>query len=76
MAEPWTLAEAQEHLAQWLAADSALSTSQSYTVGSRTYTRAEGKHITSQIAFWRSEVTRLQKSRPEGMRVFRITATP
>lgn len=72
MAEPWTLVQAQEHLAAWLAADLACAGGQSYTIGSRTLTRADLTDIARQLAFWRREVTRLQDGRSAGPRIRRV----
>ncbi|HEY3376642.1 MAG TPA: DUF6148 family protein [Armatimonadota bacterium] len=72
MAEPWTLAQAQEHLSQWLQADIACSTSQSYTISGRTLTRSDLSQIAERIHFWRNECTRLQAGRGHGARVMNI----
>lgn len=74
MAEPWTLAEAQEHLAAWLAAELACSKGQEYRVGNQSVRRADLPQISAQIAFWRNEVARLQTAQPTGMRVRQIVA--
>ena len=68
----WTLAEAQSRLAMWLEAEEAVSTGQSYKVGSRAVTRANLKEITDRINFWRNEVSRLESGRGSGIRVKRI----
>ncbi|MBM4320212.1 MAG: hypothetical protein FJ125_09675 [Deltaproteobacteria bacterium] len=65
-----TLAAAREHLAAWMAADAAVATGQSYTIGSRTLTRADAGRIAERIAFWRRTVEQLQSSR-SGVRVLR-----
>ncbi len=73
MAEPWTLAYAQEMLAAWLAAEQAVAVhSQSYRIGDQELTRADLPTIARRIAFWRKEVDRLQNSRSGGIRVFRV----
>ncbi len=72
MAEPWTLAEAQEHLAAWLAADKAVASGQSYSIATRSLTRAVPGAIAQQIAFWSNEVARLQSGRSRGIRVMRV----
>lgn len=71
-AEPWTLTQAQEHLANWLQAEADVATGQSYTIGDRMLTRAHLSEIRQQITFWRNEITRLQSGRGAGARVLRI----
>ncbi|MEA3227282.1 MAG: DUF6148 family protein [Planctomycetota bacterium] len=73
MAEPWTLAEAQTHLAAWLAAELAIAEgAQSYTVGSRSLTRADLPKIADRITFWRRECSRLTAGRTTGPRARRF----
>jgi len=72
MAEPWTLAQAQEHLAEWLAAESACAGGQSYAIGTRSLTRADLARIAERIAFWRREVARLDAGRSPGARIKRF----
>lgn len=67
----WTLDEAKKHLQAWLDAELAVSTGQSYSIGSRTLTRANMIHIRKQISFWRSEVEKLSNGR-KGARVMRF----
>lgn len=67
----WTLAEAQAHLAAWLAADLAVAGGQSYTIGSRSLTRADAGRIKTQIEFWSREVERLTAGRSRGCRLMR-----
>ncbi len=67
----WTLEEAQEHLAAWLAADKAAATGQSYKIDDRQLTRADVPEIRRQINFWSAEVQRLLSGRRPGARVFR-----
>lgn len=52
MAATITLAIVTAHLTEWLAADSAVTLGQSYTIGDRTLTRAHGALITEKILFW------------------------
>lgn len=47
-----TLAQAQEQLASWLAASTAVAGGQSYTIGSRSLTRADARAIQQQIDYW------------------------
>ena len=66
-----TAAIAQTHLDAWLAANLALATSQSYKVGTRSLTRADGAEVQRQIAYWTNEVQRLKNGRGRGARVIR-----
>ena len=63
-----TLAQAQAHLDAWLAADLAVAKNQSYTIGSRSLTRANAKEIATNIARWERTVTQLTTGQ-RGMRV-------
>jgi len=63
----YTLAQAQEHLAAWLAADLAVAGGQSYTIGQRTLTRANAAEIRNNIMHWNRQVAQL--SRGGGLRV-------
>jgi hypothetical protein len=69
----WTLADAQAALTAWLAADLALASGQSATVGRVSITRANAADVAKSIAFWRSEVERLEAGRGQGVRVMRVT---
>jgi uncharacterized protein DUF6148 len=62
-----TLVEAQEHLTLWLAADEAVSKSQSYQIKDRTLTRVHAREIRKNIDYWQQMVNRL--ARGGGMRV-------
>lgn len=66
-----TLEKAKEMLNAWLNAELAITTGQSYQIGSRQVTRANTSHIRKQINFWRSEVESLEKGR-SGARVMRF----
>ncbi|MBG9548396.1 DUF6148 family protein [Cytobacillus firmus] len=54
-----TLERANLHLQSWLDAELAVSSGQSYSIGSRSLTRASLPEIRKQINYWRNEVTRL-----------------
>lgn len=56
-----TLKQAQQHLEMWLNAEEEIATSQSYTIGTRTLTRANLKEVRDQIKFWQSKVDDLEK---------------
>lgn len=62
-----TQAQAQAQLDAWLAASLAIAKNQSYTVGMRTYTRADAKVVTDQVTYWQQMLASL--SRGGGMRV-------
>lgn len=47
-----TLALATAHLTSWLAADTAVTKGQSYTIGDRTLSRAHVAEIRNQINYW------------------------
>lgn len=47
-----SLETANTHLDAWLAADLAVSSGQSYSIGSRTLTRVNSLEILRQIAYW------------------------
>lgn len=54
-----TLERAKKHLEAWLEAELLCSTSQSYTIGSRTLTRANLVEIRKQIDYWQNKVNEL-----------------
>ena len=56
-----TLVQAETQLALWLEADAAVATSQSYTIGTRTLTRANAKYIQDRIIFWEARVQKLTR---------------
>lgn len=57
-----TLKQAQQHLELWLKAEEEIATSQSYTIGTRTLTRANLKEVRDQIKFWQGKVDGLEKA--------------
>lgn len=65
-----TLERAKQHLQAWLDAELAVSTGQSYRMGTRELRRANLSEISKQIAFWRNEVAKLQYK--GGSRVRRV----
>jgi hypothetical protein len=67
----WTLQEAKEMLQNWINAEVAVSTGQSYKIGTRSLERANLSEIANRINFWRREVERLEIGRPAGLRVSR-----
>jgi hypothetical protein len=68
----WTLAEAKDLLDAWIAADLALASGQTASVGQMTLTRADATSVAKSIAFWRREVERLTAGRGPGARIVRV----
>jgi hypothetical protein len=68
----WTLAEARNMLNMWIKAEKAVATSQSYSIGSRSLTRANLAEIRKSIEYWRNEVAALEKGNSNGRRVVRV----
>ena len=68
-----TLEIAKKHLDAWLTAGLEVTTHQSYTIGSRSLTKANLSEIRKQIQFWENEVARLENISKRGgrNRVFR-----
>jgi len=54
-----TLAQAEEKLTAYLAAEDAVLSGQAYTIGGRSLTRADLAHIRAGIAAWEQRVIRL-----------------
>lgn len=54
------LERAKKHLDAWLEAELAVSTGQTYRIGSRQLERANLQEIRKQISFWRREISKLQ----------------
>jgi len=61
-----TLAQAEQHLSEWLAADTAVAKGQGYSIGGRSLTRTNANEIRENIKFWRGEVTRLERQSQTG----------
>ncbi|WP_421663630.1 DUF6148 family protein [Lysinibacillus telephonicus] len=55
-----TLESAKQHLQAWLDAELACSTGQSYSIGSRSLTRANLSEIRQQINYWDNKVKELE----------------
>jgi hypothetical protein len=51
---------ARNHLAEWLKAELVVTTNQSYTIGSRSLTRANLAEIREQIKFWEGKINELE----------------
>lgn len=56
----YTLETAREHLNAWLTAELEVTTHQSYSIGTRSLTKANLAEIRKQIEFWRNEVAKLE----------------
>ena len=65
-----TLEIAQKHLDAWLEAELACTTNQSYTIGSRTLTRADLAEIRNTIKYWAGIVARLEAAKQFGGQSF------
>lgn len=50
---------ATKHYEAWLEAELAVSTGQSYSIGSRSLTRANLTEIRNQLEYWRKEIEKL-----------------
>lgn len=55
-----TLETAQKHLDIWMEAEMTVATGQSYTIGSRTLTRANLTEIRNAIEYWNGKVHNLE----------------
>lgn len=64
-----TLEQAQAKLDAWLAADDAVAKGQAYSVGGRSFTRADAAVIRENIDYWERKVARLSGGGNGGMRV-------
>ena len=73
MANGLSLEIAKKHLDAWLTAELEVTTHQSYTIGSRSLTKANLSEIRQQIEYWRNQVARLENIEKRGgrNRVFR-----
>lgn len=67
-----TLAQADAQLAAWVAASTAVAGGQSYTIGSRSLSRADASDIKDMVVFWNDQVKSLTSGR-SGMRLRGIT---
>ncbi|MFR6178556.1 MAG: DUF6148 family protein [Flavonifractor plautii] len=73
MANGISLEIARKHLDAWLTAELEVTTHQSYTIGSRSLTKANLAEIRKQIEYWNDQVARLENIEKRGgrNRVFR-----
>ena len=58
-----SLEVAKKHLEAWLEAELSVTVNQSYTIGSRSLTRANLSEIRKQIEFWNNKVQSLENVR-------------
>lgn len=63
-----TLETAKKHLDAWLEAEMTVTTGQSYTIGSRTLTRANLTEIRKAIDYWNGKVNQLENVQKTGGR--------
>lgn len=66
-----TLDAAKENLQIWLEAQRAVSTGQSYKIGTRSLTRASLKEINDMIKYWLNVIDQLEAGVGRGARVLR-----
>ena len=71
-----TLKIAKKELNAWLEAELEVTTNQSYTIGSRSLTRADLSDIREQIAFWEGKVAALENQEKRGGRNRIIRVVP
>lgn len=62
----------KEKLKMWLDAESAVATGQSYSIGSRSLTRANLNDIREQIKYWCNQIAAIEQGTGGGRRVMRI----
>ena len=73
MAESVALKTSRKHLNAWLEAELEVTTHQSYTIGTRSLTKADLAEIGKRIEYWQNEVARLENLEKRGgrNRIFR-----
>jgi len=67
-----TLTQAQTQLDAWIAASLKVAQGQSYTIGSRSLTRADAEDIQAMITYWNGKVNELTNG-GAGVRVRGLT---
>ena len=69
-----TLEVAKKHLEMWLKAESEVAINQAYTVGGKSFTRANLGEIRGQIEYWSNKVQSLENiaKRKGRNRVYRV----
>ena len=63
-----TLETAKKHLDAWLEAEMAVTNAQSYTIGSRTMTKANLGEIRKSIEYWQGKANALENAAKYGGR--------
>ena len=63
-----TLTQAEEQLALWIAANTAVASGQEYTIGTRSLKRTDAAEIREQLQFWDGKVKELTRG-TTGMRI-------
>lgn len=68
------LKTAQKHLDMWLETESEVAINQSYTVGGKTFTRADLDSIRKQIEYWSNKVAIAKNTAKKGgrNRIYRV----
>lgn len=69
-----TLETAKKHLNMWLEAESEVAINQAYTIGGKSFTRANLGEIRKQIEYWSNKVQELENiaKRKGRNRVYRV----
>lgn len=69
-----TLQTAKKHLDMWLEAESEVAINQSYTIGGKSFTRANLGEIRKQIEYWSNKVQELENiaKRKGRNRIYRV----
>ena len=69
-----TLEVAKKHLDMWLEAESQVAINQAYTIGGKSFTRADLGEIRRQIEYWSNKVQALENiaKRKGRNRVYRV----
>lgn len=76
MAKGITVEIAEKHLNEWLEAELAVCTGQSYTIGSRNLTRANLTEIRNAITYWQGWLSKLENVKKSGGRNKIIRVVP
>lgn len=69
-----TLEIAKRHLDMWLEAETQVTINQAYTIGGKSFTRANLSEIRNQVKYWSNKVEKLQNiAKNKGRnRVYRV----